>query len=212
MSEICIWGASLNKVDDEAQIVAALSLIRKRFPSTRITFFSQDRDRLVDFLAREGVNAEVIGAPYFGKVMAAMKRAALLMIIGGVTFETPAQAMRSAILVAMAKLVGCPVVGWQLSLFPYTTCWGSLIYRMVFSSMERIYVREQIGVDSLARLGVKRPAQIFADSRFALEPAPPETIRSLLSREGLDPGEPLIGLTTRHLHARIPFWVRETHQ
>jgi polysaccharide pyruvyl transferase WcaK-like protein len=212
MNEICIWGASLNKVDDEAQVIAAVRLLRKRFPSTHITFFSQYGDRLAGFLERQGVCAEVIGAPHFAKVMSVMRRSSVFVVTGGVTFETPGQAMRSVMLVAAARSVGCPVVGWQLSLFPYLTWWGSLIYKTVFSSMDHISVREHVGLDSLARLGVKRPAQVFADSRFAMDPSPPDVIRPLLSREGLDADAPLIALTTRYLHPGIPVWVKETHQ
>jgi len=114
-------------------------------------------------------------------------------------------------LIAMARAVGCPAVGWQLSLFPYTTRWGSFIYKAVFGLMDQIYVREQMGIESLSRLGVKRPAGIFADSRFALEPSSPDKIRILLTNEGIDPDQPLIGLTTRYLHAQMPPWVRRTH-
>src|ERR1700731_745466 len=138
MSHVCIWGASLNKVDDEAQVVAITSLVKGLSSSIRITFFSQYGQRLVDLLAKEGIAVEVITQPHFGRVAEALKDADLLLIIGGVFFEAPMQAMMCATLVAMAKACRCAVVAWQVSIFPYTTRWAEFVYKTVFDRMDLI--------------------------------------------------------------------------
>ena len=211
MSKICIWGASLNKVDDEAQLIAAVSLIQRRFPSTQITFFSNYGKQLVNFLAKEGVAVEVITTPHLGRVARSIKSAKLFLILGGVLFEAPLQALRGAILVSIAKARRCPVVAWQLSVFPQTTRWGKFLYKIIFGQMDLICAREPIGAEIIERLGVSRSIRVSTDSRLTLEPCSGAEVRTLLSKEGIDHHQPLIGLSTRHVHAQMPQWVKRTH-
>jgi polysaccharide pyruvyl transferase WcaK-like protein len=211
MSHVCIWGASLNKVDDEAQVVAITSLVKGLSPSIRITFFSQYGQRLVDLLAKEGIEVSVITQPHFGRVANAMKNADLLLIIGGVFFESPMQALMCATLVAMAKTYRCSVVAWQVSIFPYTTRWGEFVYKTIFDQMDLICVREPVAAEILARMGVARPIKTFADSRLTLEPCSTAEVQHILEKEGIDPDQPLIGVSTRNVHAQMPAWVRRTH-
>src|SRR5882672_7225767 len=211
MSQICIWGASLNKVDDEAQIVAITSLVKSLSPSIRITFFSQYGQRLIDLLAKEGIQVEVITQPHLGRVADAIKNADLLLIIGGVFFESPMQALMCATLVAMAKAYRCSVVAWQVSIFPYTTRWGEFVYKTIFDQVDLICVREPVAAEILARMGVTRPVKTFADARLTLEPCSIAEVQNILENEGIDPDQPLIGLSTRNLHAQMPAWVRRTH-
>jgi len=211
MSQICIWGASLNKVDDEAQIVAITSLVKSLSPSIRITFFSQYGQRLIDLLAKEGIQVEVITQPHLGRVADAIKNADLLLIIGGVFFESPMQALMCATLVAMAKAYRCSVVAWQVSIFPYTTRWGEFVYKTIFDQVDLICVREPVAAEILARMGVTRPVKTFADARLTLEPCSIAEVQHILENEGIDPDQPLIGLSTRNLHAQMPAWVRRTH-
>jgi polysaccharide pyruvyl transferase WcaK-like protein len=211
MSHICIWGASLNKVDDEAQIVAISSLVKGLSPSIRITFFSQYGQRLVDLLAKEGLEVEVITQPHFGRVLDAIKNADLLLIIGGVFFESPIQALMCATLVAMAKAYRCSVVAWQVSIFPYTARWAEYVYKTIFNRMDLICVREPVAAEIFARMGVTCPVKTFADARLILEPCSMAEVRVILEKEGIDPDQPLIGLSTRNVHAQMPAWVRRTH-
>ena len=211
MSRICIWGASLNKVDDEAQIIAGVGLIKQRFPSTKLTFFSNYGRRLVDCLAKEGVKAEVVSTPHFGTVVRAMSDASLFIILGGVLFEAPRQALIGGLLISMARACHCPVVAWQLSVFPYATRWGTFVFRSIYQRMDLICAREPIAADVVRQLGVTRPVRVFADARLTLEPSSPGEVRALLTSEGVNPDQPLIGLTTRYVHAQMPGWVRRTH-
>lgn len=211
MSRICIWGASLNKVDDEAQVVAVTSLIKNLSPAVRITFFSQYGQRLVEVLAKEGLAVEVITQAHPGRVAEAMENASLFLIFGGVFFEAPKQALMCATLVAMAKLYRRPVVAWQVSVFPYTTRWGELVYRNILDQMDLICVREPVAAEILAKMTVARPIKLFADSRLTLEPCSPSVVQGILEKEGIDASQPLIGLSTRQVHAQMPGWVRRTH-
>ncbi len=211
MSRICIWGASLNKVDDEAQVVAITGLLRKLSPSARLTFFSQYGQQLVEVLAKEGLEVEVVTQSHPGRVAEAMKKADLFLIFGGIFFESPKQALICATLVAMAKAYRRPMIAWQVSVFPYTTRWGELVFKNIFAQMDRICVREPVAAEVLARLGVTRPIRVFADSRLTLEPCSPGEVDRLLENEGIDPHEPLIGLSTRYVHSEMPAWVRRTH-
>lgn len=211
MRRICIWGASLNKVDDEAQIIAGVGLIKRHFPSTQLTFFSNYGQRLIDFLAKEGVEAEVVSSPHLGAVLRAIRDASLFLIIGGVLFEAPRQAFIGGLLISMAKACHCPVVFWQASIFPYTTLWGTVVFRSIYQQMDRISAREHIAADVMHQLGVTRPVRVFADARLMMDPCSPAEVRDLLTSEGVNPDQPLIGLTTRHVHAQMPGWVRRTH-
>ncbi|MGR3318945.1 MAG: polysaccharide pyruvyl transferase family protein, partial [Candidatus Anammoxibacter sp.] len=47
--------------------------------------------------------------------------------------------------------------------------------------------------------------------RFVLEPISTDKANNILINEGLDLDKPIIGITTRYLHQKVPRWVKRTH-
>jgi polysaccharide pyruvyl transferase WcaK-like protein len=58
---------------------------------------------------------------------------------------------------------------------------------------------------------VKKDLLLYPDPRFVLEPVPIAEVQNILIQEGLDVEAPKIGITTRHLHEKVPDWVKRSH-
>ncbi|MGH7901453.1 MAG: polysaccharide pyruvyl transferase family protein, partial [Thermodesulfobacteriota bacterium] len=132
-------------------------------------------------------------------------------IVGGPFYEDPSQALRCLILFSIVKMFRCPVVVYGATAFYFRTWWGRLLFRAMFNRMDAITVREKIALNIIKDLGIKKDVALFADPRFILEPASSEEVQSILTEEGINLEEPLIGVTTRFLHHNVPAWVKRSH-
>ncbi|MBI4341166.1 MAG: polysaccharide pyruvyl transferase family protein [Candidatus Omnitrophica bacterium] len=203
---VCLWGTSLHKVADEAQMIAACDAIRLRMPQARITLFARPNG----VFEREAAGIEVIPTARIIQVLRRLARSDLFVIVGGPFLENRAQVFSCALLIGAARLWRRPVVTFGSTILDYKTRWGRWWYRRLFERIDAIAVREEVGLRQLHALGVRSAAALVGDPRILLTPAPAEEIRGLLRREGFDGTRPLIGLTTRHLSDDVPVWVKRT--
>jgi polysaccharide pyruvyl transferase WcaK-like protein len=208
---ICVWGTSLKKVADEAQVVALIAILSKRFPGVSVTLFSKYGELMTDFIAQHAFKVRTIRTANVARVFWALSRSRLFVIVGGPFFEDLFQTLVCIVLVCVAKLFGLPVITYGTTVFPFKTRWGSFIFRNLFNQMQAITVREPVAVQILEELGISKDVALFADPRFTLQPPPSTEIREILLQEGVDPDRPIVGITTRYLDEDLPAWVQRSH-
>lgn len=207
MKRFCLWGTSLQKVADEAQFLSVVQAIEARFPDAKVTIFSTHGEAM----AKLRPSVTVVRALKLHRVIPALATADLFVIVGGPFFEDPWQATICLVLVAAAKTFRCPTISYGITAFFFHTRWGRWFFRHLLNSLDVIAVRESLGIKILKDLGIKRDIALFADPRFLLTPASPETVLALLRKEGINPDEPMIAVSTRYLHDRVPRWVKHSH-
>lgn len=140
-----------------------------------------------------------------------MRRASLMLFVGGCFMESRRQTLVCATLAFMAKLCRLPVATLGATAFPYRTWWARTVYRWVFGQMNWITVREPSAFEAIRALQVSAPLYQLPDPRFCL-PAMPAAAGALLRRFGIDdPDKPMVILTTRYMHGGLPAWVRDAH-
>lgn len=211
MKKICVWGTSLKKIADEAQIIAFVRIIKSKFPDSQIVLFSQYGELMTELMSKEGFEVETIRTLHLHKVARAIANSDVFVFEGGPFFEDPLQAARCLILFSIAKIFRRPIIAYAATAFYFKTWWGRFLFRTMFDRMDAVTLRERIAVKILNDLGVKKEIALFADPRFILEPAPFDEIRDILTDEGINVGEPFIGITTRYLHRGVPLWVKRSH-
>jgi polysaccharide pyruvyl transferase WcaK-like protein len=211
MKKICIWGTSLKKVADEAQLIAVSRIIKSRIPDAQITTFSRFGQLLTQIMAKENIASKTIRTSNISRVMYALASSDMFVIVGGPLFEAPLQAITCLMLFSFAKIFRRPVITYGMTVFPFKTWWGRFLFRNIFNRIDAITIREKVGLNILNDLGVKKDVFLFADPRFILEPVPSDKVRSILIKEGVDPDEPFISISTRYLHQNVPTWVKRSH-
>jgi polysaccharide pyruvyl transferase WcaK-like protein len=211
MKKICIWGTSLKKVADEAQLIAVSRIIKSRIPNAQITIFSQYGQLLTQIMAKDNIETKTIRTSNIGRVIYALASSDIFIIVGGPFFEAPLQAVTCLMLFSFAKIFRRPVITYGSTVFHFKTRWGRFLFRNIFNQIDAITVRETVGLNILNDLGVKKDVFLFADPRFILEPSPSDEVRSILIKEGIDPHEPFICISTRYLHRNVPTWVKRSH-
>jgi len=208
---ICIWGTSIKKIADEAQLLAIARHLQHQFPDAKLTMISRYGQRITDTLAANGITCQTVRVTRVPQVVAAIARSDGLIIDGGPFYETAFQTLQCVFMVLMAKICRRTVFAHAVSVFPFKTWWGRWVYRRVFNGLDAISVRERVGLDILADLGVRTPVTLTTDPRFTLEPAAAVEVDRVLAGEGVAAGEPLFALTTRYLHPDVPAWVKRSH-
>jgi len=209
MKRICVWGTSLKKVADEAQVIAFIRIMKSRVPDVEITLFSQYGELVTELMAKEGFKIKTIRTARIGKVIQALAHSDIFVFEGGPFYEDPSQALRCLILFSIAKSFSLPVIAYGATAFYFKTWWGRFLFRNIFERLDAITVREKIAVDIIKDLGVRNNIALFADPRFILEA--PSDVSDILIKEGINLEEPLIGVTTRFLHQNVPAWVKRSH-
>jgi len=105
MKRICVWGTSLKKIADEAQVIAFIRIVQQRFPDTHITLFSQYGDLLTTRLAGAALRVTTIPTADLARVIRALARCDLFVLEGGPFYEELAQALRCWLLLGIAKFL-----------------------------------------------------------------------------------------------------------
>lgn len=68
----------------------------------------------------------------------------------------------------------------------------------VLNQLDAITLREPLSYEELKRMGVTRPSiYVTSDPAILLEPVTPEIVESIMAREGIPSGRPLIGISVR---------------
>lgn len=207
MLNICIWGTSLKKVADEAQLLALTKAVKEKVPNAGISIFVHNgnliKKHFDDIKTTETAN--------IFKVSLLLAKCDLFIIVGGPFMEYKQQMLSCFILILISKLFRKPIVTYGTTLFEYKTTLGKYLFRFLFNRIDCITVREEVCKKLLNELGVKKDVLLFPDPRFILDPISFADIKNILIGEGIDIDRPIIGITTRHLHENIPEWVKRSH-
>lgn len=197
MKKICIWGTSIKKVADEAQLLAVCKAIKTRIPNTEITIFA----RHGELIEKRYTEIKTIPTIQISKVLSSVASCDLFVVVGGPFLESRSQMISCLTLFSIVKFFRKPVITYGTTVLEYKTNWGKFFYRNLFNLLaDTITVREEVGLKLLRELGVKKDLSLFPDPRFILEPVSPTEVCNILIQEGLDVEVPKIGITTRHLH------------
>ncbi len=125
--------------------------------------------------------------------------------------EVPAQGLSCMLLVHAAKIFHRPVITAGTTVLPYATLWGKWVFRKIFNRIDRINLREDLGLEVFGILGVAKGVSVYGDPRLLLQPSKEPDIAILLKREGIDPAKPIIGVTMRYMHGDLPEWIKRSH-
>ena len=206
---LCIWGTSVKKVGDEAQLASTLTYLLERYGELEVTVFSTLSERVEQLFNELGVTGRCVRLKHLSAVTSALRNADGLVIIGGPFFEDRYQMASIAILFTLAKLTNTRMVTFGTTLFPANTAVGQRFYRWAYSRLDAISSRDSRGAEVLAEFGVQKTLYPIADLRYLLHPSARDQIQRILRSEGIDPTKPYVTLTTRYLHDAMPPWVNE---
>ncbi len=211
MKKICIWGTSLKKIADEAQVISFIEIINNRFPNIEIILFSRYGNLMTELFKDKGYNIKTVRTLNLPMVILSLYKSDIFIFEGGPFYEQLRQALVCWILLSISKLLRKPVITYAATAFRFRTWWGRAIYRNIFNRMDAITVRESIGKEILLELGIKKEVELFADPRFILSPINRQYINEILQTEKVDTTKPYICITTRFMHNKIPDWVKKSH-
>lgn len=211
MKRVCLWGTSLKKIADEAQLLAVIKIIHERVPGAHVSLFSTGQLRMDALSQRYGFRTRTMRTARLWNVIPALAASDLFVMVGGPFFEEIKQTIVCLGLFVTAKLLRVPVVTYCVTAFPFQTWWGRSIYRWIFNRMDAISVRDQVVVPVLRELGVKKKIDVCADPRYVLDCAPQTDVIAILEQEGIRVDEPFVVVTTRLLHHDVPEWVKRSH-
>ena len=200
MVHVCLWGTGLKKVGDEAQFLAVCQMLQACVPNVQVTIFARD-DGVIQ---NQYPSIEIIPTARLNKVFARLRKTDLFVIVGGPFMEVPAQGLACMLLVYVAKGFRRPVITAGTTVLPYETRWGKWVFRKIFKRLDKINLREDLGLEVFENIGVAKGVSVYGDPRLLLQPAKETDIADLLKREGIDPEKPIIGVTMRARDAS--FW------
>ena len=107
----------------------------------------------------------------------------------------------------LAKLFKKSVVLYAGSIGPFRNKFYEILGRYIINKVDLVTLREDISFEYLKKIGVNKPPMyVTADLAFALQPAPLERAKEILSSEGIDKNEkPLIGVSLSRVISRWAF-------
>jgi polysaccharide pyruvyl transferase WcaK-like protein len=211
MKKICIWGTSLKKIADEAQVISSIKIINDRLPGSKITLLSRYGNLMTELFRNEDFKISTIKTFNIPKVILALYKTDIFIFVGGPFYEQLKQALACWGLLSISKLFRKPVIAYAATAFRFRTWWGRLIYRNIFNRLDAVTVREAIGKEILDELDIRNEVELFADPRFILFPSKQDYIKEILKRENVDITKPYVCITTRFMHDKIPRWVKKSH-
>ncbi|NLU49932.1 MAG: polysaccharide pyruvyl transferase CsaB [Syntrophomonadaceae bacterium] len=103
-------------------------------------------------------------------------------------------------IVALARLLGTPVVLYAQGVGPLRRRFSKILVRLVINRVELVTLRDEDSRQALAEIGVTRPpVKVTADPVFALDPAAGDFAKAerVLGDLGLRPSDHIIGVSVR---------------
>jgi len=204
MKRFTIWGTSFAKLGDEAQIVSVCQVLESVYGSIDVVLLDQDRVRTRRAIPR----LRTIRLRNLWQSIPRIMRSDALIVIGAPFFESAKQAIQCLIVLAAAKCLRKPVLCYGITVFDYGTVWGEKLYAFLLNNVEMLAIRERIGTEIAERIGVTNERHLITDPRCVLEPSAEAGVANLLKDAGVQPDQPLIGITTRYMDEAIPDWVK----
>ena len=121
MKKICIWGTSLTKVADEAQVISVIKIINERLPGSAITLFSKYGILVKELFKNKEYKINTVRTINIPKVISAIYRADIFIFIGGPFYEKLQQALICWGLLSVSRLFHKPVITYAATAFRFRT-------------------------------------------------------------------------------------------
>lgn len=154
-------------IGDEALLASIVSALRAEVPDLHIIVLSADPGQTA---ARYGV--EAVNRFSLFPIFRALSRADLLISGGGSLLQDvtgPLTIPYYLSIVAMARMMGVPVMFYAQGIGPVTTGLGRMLIRLVAGGVDMITLRDPASGQLLKEIGVhKPPVELTADPVFGL--------------------------------------------
>lgn len=197
MSSIVISGYyGFANAGDEAMLAAMIEVLSDLEPNINITVISGNP---ADTHARHGVNA--VYRLNYPEIIRALAKSDLLISGGGSLLQdvTSDRSLYYYLSIMMlAKKLGKPVMLYAQGIGPVRGSLAKGAMRYIGNMVDLITVRDEGSREELKRLNVtKPPVYVTADPVVAMHPVDKKIGRSILSKNGVEGGVPIIGISVR---------------
>lgn len=209
--KIIIWGTSVKKIADEAQLLAIMTIVKQQIENPYLVIITAYPEEVEALLGEMKIKGKAVRLLHFFSVASSLFGAKWLLIIGGPFYEDTKQMLSHLYLRVLTMLYGVSVIAYGTTFFQTKTKTGRLFYRCLFNSFKMLAPRERDGMQIINALGIHKQTYQAVDIRFSLEPSSRDTVHQILKNEGLDSSKPYLTVTTRYLHDGMPEWVKKAH-
>lgn len=187
-------------IGDEALLASIISALKSEIPNLHIIVLSAAPQQTG---VRYGV--EAVNRMSFFSVLSALKRADLLISGGGSLLQDvtgPLTIPYYLGIVAMARMLGKPVMFYAQGIGPVKRQFGRMLIRLVADKVQMITLRDSASGKLLREIGVHNPpVEITADPVFGLDidrPVETEELDKLYKSAGIaPPAGPVAGIFVR---------------
>lgn len=210
MQKVCLWGTSLKKPGDEAQVLSIIRLLKQYYPDIKIVLFSKYSSLLNQISDFKDGSVKAVRTRNLFAVFNELKNSEYLLFIGAPFFEERIQALSSLMLYLASAFFSVKRACFAITIFPFNTYWGKSWYRFLLNRMEIILVRDHAAERIIKSLISHNQLDIIPDLRYILNLPHENVVQSLLENEGIDSNKPIIGFTTRYLSPNVPEWVKKS--
>lgn len=210
MRKICLWGTSLKKPGDEAQVLSIILLLKQYYPDIKIVLFSKYSsllNRISDF--KDG-SVKAVRTRNVFKVFNELRKSNYLLFIGAPFYEEKIQALSTFMLYIATAISSVKRACFAITIFPFSTGWGKAWYRFLLNRMQFILVRDHAAESIINSTISHDRLDKIPDLRYVLNLPDENVVRYLLEQEGIDKNKPIIGFTTRYLSPNVPDWVKKS--
>lgn len=204
---------------DDAILLAIINNLRSIKKNIRIVVLSKNPK---DTAANYGVDS--INRFNLFEVMRTMRKTKVFLNGGGNLIQD-VTSTRSLVYylttIYLAKLMGLRVMLYANGIGPVSRSFNRYFTSKIINLVDIITLREEASKLELEDLGVTKPQIIVtADPALGLEPASPDEIQDILSREGIPADRPLVGFSIRkwkgyerysHVIAQAADYVKEKY-
>ncbi|HAV77535.1 MAG TPA: hypothetical protein DCX53_09315 [Anaerolineae bacterium] len=205
MKRVTIWGTTLKKVADEAQMISQYKIVKTFAPDADVTMLTY----LKPLVQKSYPNLTITPIPKIHKSLPRIFKSDLFVVGGGPFFDHTPHLIRVAILMFFIWIARVPLLIYGVTGFPVKSWLGRTVFKWMGNYAQEIVTRDAGAYKSLTSVGIKTPIRQGIDLRAVLDPAPRERVEEILKEEGLDPKKPMVAFTVRYIHKDVPDWVKE---
>jgi polysaccharide pyruvyl transferase WcaK-like protein len=205
MKRITVWGTTLKKIADEAQMLTHYKIIKKYLPDADVTMITY----LKPSVQAAYPDLTIVPIPHIHKSLPRIFLSDLFIVAGGPYFDYFPHILKVFLLTTLLWLARVPILIYGVTGFPVQSWFGRHVFKWMGNMAKEIVTRDMSAFNSLKDMGVSTPIKQGTDLRAILDPAPIERVHEILRGEGIDPQKPTIGLTVRFVDKNVPEWVRE---
>jgi polysaccharide pyruvyl transferase WcaK-like protein len=205
---VCLWGSwyGSKNIGDHTLLMSITRLIRQRDADANIIVLSENARYIEEYMREVNMEVKALNKwRQFPRTLAALMRADLLGITGGVPFfDEWSHILVFFFLVALSKLFGTRVTTFGPSSMELKNPYSRLMYKLILNMMNLIAIREEWSLKHLKGLGIKKEIFLTIDPGIALAKAPQSRVVEILREQDIpcDDRRPFIGIVVRKLVAQ----------